>query len=155
MIKTKRVKLYYTEPSEDIFREVRGAAVKMWEQMGSKRAIIVSNMKNEGENFMKIVTTFNVGTQIVLMTRVSNDAIKEVNDRLMSMPKIYYFFGYNKAVTYPKQDYDVRKYKCDDCRDTGEVEVDRFDEDSGQNQPTGHARCHCKKPSVEDEHDDN
>lgn len=83
-------KLYYTPPSDKIFKEVQEACKKIWEEISEvdpyeREKLNRINFGNIGDNFMTLVAMFDSANQRRLLARVSPEAKEEVRSRAESV----------------------------------------------------------------------
>lgn len=82
---------YYQAPADKIFNEVKREAIKIWgtydDTYGyvSEKVEKVNSLKNIEDNLMFIVGMFDLPNQIRLSGNLSNEARKEISDRLISV----------------------------------------------------------------------
>jgi len=85
----KETKLYYTAPSDEIFNEVKLAALKIWFQYddtygyASEKTQRIEPMKNIEDNLMYMVAMFDFPNQQKLAQVISPEARKEIRDRMI------------------------------------------------------------------------
>lgn len=84
-------KLYYVAPKNEIFNELKMAAIKIWEtyddtyNYATKKISQVSGMENVGDNFMYMVAMFDRQNMKKLSELISEECSKEVRERLLSV----------------------------------------------------------------------
>lgn len=104
-----------------------------------------------------------------MATKTHNDI--KVGDKIQcETDRDEYFTGYvtgivnDNAVIFKDENTNTQRtvlaawceiiYDCEDCQDTGEIVYDELDKDSMQYmRGTGVKACHCKQPSLFDEHE--
>lgn len=83
-------KLYYTPPSEEIFNEVKKAAIKIWKTYDNKGGYVddkvgrIKDIKNVSDNLMYIVAMFDSHNQRNLSVMISDEAREAISRRLKS-----------------------------------------------------------------------
>lgn len=91
-------KLYYTPPSNELFDELKNAAIDVWSSYGepyrSEKIASIKDIENVSDNFMYMVAMFDTSNQIKLKKLLSDDCKKAVSERLISggCPDEYNFF---------------------------------------------------------------
>lgn len=84
------IELYYTPPSDELFEEVKAAAIRIWETYDNTYGYVdekvnrIKDIPNVSDNFMYIVAMFDTWNQKRLVNTISEDAIKAISDRYMS-----------------------------------------------------------------------
>lgn len=90
---------YYSAPSDKIFDEIKDKAIELWTNKypadkhpyyTEKKVASIKNLTNLGDNFMYIVAMFDMNNQTELGTMISDEAKKEIRDRLIDggTPKV-------------------------------------------------------------------
>lgn len=80
--------LYYTPPEESIFKEVKAAALAIWDSYddthgyATEKKDRISDIKNIKDNLMYIVAMFDISNQSKLAQSISPEARKAIRDRL-------------------------------------------------------------------------
>ena len=78
-------KLYYTAPSEEIFEEVKVAALEIWgtydDPYKSDKQDRIKDIKNTQDNVMYIVAMFDNRNQSKLAAKISQDARDAIRER--------------------------------------------------------------------------
>lgn len=81
--------LYYTPPSDEVFEEVRKAAIALWKcydnthGYADEKVNAIANVSNVGDNFMYIVAMFDIHNQRKLSQSLSETTRKEIRDRMI------------------------------------------------------------------------
>lgn len=94
---------YYTEPHDDIFQEVKNACIELWKEVDSDndkygyatgKINRIKDLRNMGDNFMTMVAMFDIGNQGLLANKLSDEARKEIRDRMVDggIEEIYIAF---------------------------------------------------------------
>ena len=87
-------KLYYTTPPEDVFNEVKKAAIEQWKTFddtfgyATNKINRIKDLPNVEDNFMFIVSMFDPIQQRKLRNKLSAKARREVLDRLIDSVSI-------------------------------------------------------------------
>ena len=82
--------LYYTAPSEEIFKEVQDAAVTLWMTYddtygyATEKAECVKNLANVSDNLMYIVGMFDQPNQGRLANELSGEARLAIRERMVA-----------------------------------------------------------------------
>ncbi len=85
-------KLYYTPPGEEMFDEVRIAAMQLWKDIdtdndkygySSGKIDRIKNIENVSDNFMYMVAMFDHGNQTILASRLSIEARLAIRERMI------------------------------------------------------------------------
>lgn len=81
--------LYYTPPSDELFNEVKENAIALWRTIGddkygyqSQKIEMIQDIGNTKDNFMFMVAMFDIINQRKLSTMISEEACKEIADRM-------------------------------------------------------------------------
>ena len=79
--------LYYTAPDEDVFNEVKKRAIELWIELRGKyhaeKTGYVSKIQNIKDNIMTIIAMFDISNQGRLADKLSDEAKKEINKRIV------------------------------------------------------------------------
>mgnify|MGYP001578390651 CR=1 FL=1 len=87
-MENKKPKLYYTAPSDEIFDEVKQAAIQLWSTIGdepnySKEKIDrIKDIKNVQDNLMYMVAMFDIYNQRKLAGAISSEARSAISERM-------------------------------------------------------------------------
>ena len=92
--------LYYTPPDNELFSELKEAAIKVWSTYddtygyATEKINSIKDIGNVGDNFMYIVAMFDTENQIRLSTLLSEECSKEIRVRMIDggMPSQYIIF---------------------------------------------------------------
>lgn len=82
-------KLYYTPPKNEIFDELKESAIKVWSTYddtygyATKKINNIKNIENVGDNFMYMISMFDMENQIRLSTLLSEECSNEVRIRMV------------------------------------------------------------------------
>jgi hypothetical protein len=82
--------LYYLAPSDEIFNEVKEAAIKIWltydDKFGyaTEKISRIENINNIKDNFMYIVAMFDFQNQIKLSSSLSLEAKLAIKERMLA-----------------------------------------------------------------------
>jgi hypothetical protein len=82
-------KLYYTPPSNKIFKEVKLRAIEIWKKYDNtygyadEKINRIKDMKNIEDNMMYIVAMFDLSNQIKLINKLSIDARNAIKERML------------------------------------------------------------------------
>jgi len=85
-------KLYYTPPSDKCFEELKEKAIELWKEVDSDndkygyatgKINSIKDIKNIQDNFMYMVAMFDTNNQGLLAEKLSDEARKEVRDRMI------------------------------------------------------------------------
>jgi hypothetical protein len=85
-------KLYYTAPSDEIFNELKTAAMELWKEVdtdndkygyATEKINRIKDVANVSDNFMFMVAMFDVGNQALLASKLSSEARNEVRIRMV------------------------------------------------------------------------
>lgn len=85
----KEAELYYTPPSDEIFEEVKQAAIDLWSTLGQtddyreEKIGRIKNLCNIQDNLMYIVAMFDYHNQKKLAVTISAEASLEVRIRMI------------------------------------------------------------------------
>jgi hypothetical protein len=80
--------LYYTAPSDEVFEELKKAAIKIWNEYDNEHGYVdekvgrIKDLENSGDNFMYIFAMFDIMNQQKLVTLVSLPVIEALAERL-------------------------------------------------------------------------
>ncbi len=84
----EREEFYYTAPREELFEEVRAAAMAIWEgyedPYRTEKINRINTIKNVSDNFMYIVAMFDMYNQAKLADRISPEAREAIRKRLIA-----------------------------------------------------------------------
>jgi len=81
--------LYYTPPSDSQFEELKAKAIVLWSTMGNEPSYAeekigrIRDIANVEDNFMYIVSMFDIYNQARLATELSAETRQSVRDRLL------------------------------------------------------------------------
>lgn len=81
--------LYYTPPSDEIFAEVKKAAIEIWETYDNTYGYVdekvgrIKDIGNVGDNVMYIVAMFDLSNQAKLGAKLSEEAKEAVRARMI------------------------------------------------------------------------
>lgn len=82
---------YYSPPSQVIFDEVKSAAMSLWPKIDSDndkygyasgKIARIKNLANEADNFMAIVSMFDIHNQQLLSSVLSHESKEAIRERL-------------------------------------------------------------------------
>lgn len=85
-------KLYYTAPSDEIFDEVKRAAIELWTNeypadkhpyYAEEKVGQIQNWKNVQDNVMALVQMFDSSNQLKLGRKLSEQAKEAIRDRFI------------------------------------------------------------------------
>lgn len=82
-------KLYYTEPPQDRFDELKKKAVEVWQTYDNEFGYVdekverIKDIKNVQDNFMYIVAMFDLNNQKILASKLSDETRIEVRLRMV------------------------------------------------------------------------
>ena len=82
-------RLYYTEPSQDIFDEVKSVAIEIWREYDNtygyadEKVDEIKDMENIKDNLMYIVAMFDQDNQQKLADKLSDESRKAIRDRMI------------------------------------------------------------------------
>ena len=81
-------KLYYTPPSDEIFEEVRAAAIKIWQRYDhpdyvAEKVGRIAEIRNVGDNVMYIVAMFDHENRCALASVLSGEARAAIYERMV------------------------------------------------------------------------
>jgi len=82
--------LYYTAPSEEIFKEVKEAAIEIWgsydDQFGyaTEKIERIQDLENISDNVMYIVAMFDLPNQNKLADKLSPEAKLALRERMIA-----------------------------------------------------------------------
>jgi len=85
---TQNVELYYTAPSQEVFDEVKNAAIELRNTYDNEYGYVdekvwrIKDIENIRDNMMYIVAMFDVHNQRKLLLTLSDDAIAAIASRL-------------------------------------------------------------------------
>lgn len=93
-------KLYYTPPIEGLFNELKEKAIEIWNTYDNDYGYVdekvnkIKDLKNIGDNFMYMVSMFDISNQSRLSSKLSPETRKAVSDRIKSggLPDTYNMF---------------------------------------------------------------
>lgn len=80
---------YYTPPPDDIFKEVKETCIRIWKLYddsywySTKKINRIKDLENIEDNFMYMVAMFDSYNQIRLSFFISDDAKKEIRERMI------------------------------------------------------------------------
>ena len=83
-------KLYYTAPSDVLFEEVRLKAIELWSTMGDEPSYSqskisrIKDINNVRDNFMHIVSMFDINNQRKLADMLSAEAREAIKERMIA-----------------------------------------------------------------------
>lgn len=82
--------LYYTPPADEVFEEMRSAAMDVWGKYKNSpgdyyesKVARIRDIKNVGDNFMYIFAMFDMHNQASVVARLSATARKELRNRMI------------------------------------------------------------------------
>lgn len=84
--------LYYTPPEDSLFEEVRKRAMELWHIVDSDndkygyatgKCDRIKDIKNVEDNFMYIVSMFDMGNQAMLAQIISKEARVAIRERMI------------------------------------------------------------------------
>jgi len=84
-------KLYYQEPSEELFNEMKTLAIQIWERIHdvrywpNEKAEHIRRMWNVRDNFMTILAMFDEGNRQDLLDQASEELQEAVRLRIESV----------------------------------------------------------------------
>lgn len=96
-------KLYYQEPCDSIFIEVKGACIDIWKTIYTepthfkKREKHINDMENIRDNMMTIIALFSHDNLARLGDRLSDKANKSIRDRCLSVDALEARFFYPRC----------------------------------------------------------
>jgi hypothetical protein len=85
-------KLYYMPPSDELFEEVRKAAMELWKEVdtdndkygyATEKINCIKDIKNVEDNFMYMVAMFDIYNQGKLADVLSEEAREAIRDRML------------------------------------------------------------------------
>lgn len=82
--------LYYTAPTDEIFEEIKEGAIEIWNTYddthgyASEKIDKIKDMGNISDNAMYIVAMFDINNQGKLSAILSEEARKEISDRIIA-----------------------------------------------------------------------
>jgi len=81
-------RLYYTPPSDEVFEEVRAAAIGVWKEYRDPDYVAekvgrIAEIKNVGDNVMYIVAMFDHENRSKLAARISGTARAAIYERMV------------------------------------------------------------------------
>ncbi len=82
--------LYYQEPSQEVFEEMKKLAIEVWktydDQFGYATDKIASfkDIENVSDNFMYILAMFDTNNQLKLLSQSSDELRAAVRERLVA-----------------------------------------------------------------------
>lgn len=85
-------KLYYTEPTDQLFNELKAQAMFMWKMIdtdndkygyATEKINLIKHIPNISDNFMSIFAMFDINNQRRLAMILSEECKKAINDRLI------------------------------------------------------------------------
>jgi len=85
----KDAELYYTPPTDEIFNEVKNAAISIWSTMGEEPSYSqgkigrIRDIGNIEDNLMYMVAMFDMSNQRRLSKIISEEARKAISDRIV------------------------------------------------------------------------
>ena len=88
--------LYYIEPKQEIFEEVKAKCIELWKTYddtygyATEKIDRIKDIHNIKDNFMYMVAMFDDHNQERLSKILSPEAKKEVRDRISSVNPPYY-----------------------------------------------------------------
>ncbi len=81
--------VYYTAPDDDVFNELREAAIDRWNDMdypgATHYADSLPHTLNITDNFMHILASFDVNMQIEVVKKLSAETKAEIRKRLLDV----------------------------------------------------------------------
>lgn len=86
----KTEKLYYIPPSDEIFNEVKAAAIMIWNTYddtylyATEKIDRIKDLENISDNVMSIVAMFDIFNRGKLLMLLSPEARRAVNERIAS-----------------------------------------------------------------------
>jgi len=81
--------LYYTPPSNELFEEVKEASMNVWNGYddthgyATEKVNRIKDLNNVGDNFMYMVSMFDIYNQVKLSSYLSEESKKAVRERLL------------------------------------------------------------------------
>lgn len=81
--------LYYTPPTDEMFEEVREASKQVWNDYddthgyATEKINRIKDIGNVSDNFMYMVSMFDMGNQVKLSSYLSEETKKAVRERLL------------------------------------------------------------------------
>lgn len=81
-------KLYYTEPDDKYFEEMKNAAIAIWSTYddtygyASEKIWRIKDIENVSDNFMYILAMFDINNQESILSIISPECQKEVQLRM-------------------------------------------------------------------------
>lgn len=88
---------YYDAPNDEAFDELKACAIEVWQTKDNTHGYVnekvgkIKDLKNVGDNFMYMVAMFDIGNQILLAQKLSEDTKHEVFTRLVAGGDVYTF----------------------------------------------------------------
>lgn len=82
--------LYYTSPSEEIFKEMKNSAITEWKTFNddynysSSKISRIEHLENTGDNFMYMLAMFDIHHQVKVVDRLSKEAKEAVINRIIA-----------------------------------------------------------------------
>ena len=82
-------KLYYQAPTDEVFEEVKEKAIEIWKTYDNTYGYVdekvdrIKDIKNIRDNMMFIVAMFDINNQGRLAEKLSEEARKEIRDRMI------------------------------------------------------------------------
>jgi hypothetical protein len=82
--------LYYTPPADELFEEVKKASINVWNDYDDTHGYATEKIKrikdigNVGDNFMYMVSMFDMHNQRKLSSYLSEESKKAVKERLLN-----------------------------------------------------------------------
>ena len=82
--------LYYTEPSQEMFDEVKEKAIEVWKENYSdefgyvtEKVDGIKDLQNIKDNLMFIVARFDISNQRILSDKLSDGAKEAIRERML------------------------------------------------------------------------
>lgn len=93
-------KLYYTPPSDEVFKEVKEKSIEIWKDYddtygyATEKVDSIKGIANISDNFIHIVSKFDMSNQVKLSDLLSRDAKLAVRERMLDggTPRQYIVF---------------------------------------------------------------
>lgn len=82
-------RLYYTPPTNEIFNELKEAAIELWQTYdyefgdATKKVNSIKDITNVQDNFMYMVAMFDMGNQRKLSALLSEETRKAIRERMI------------------------------------------------------------------------
>ena len=93
-------KLYYTEPKEEQFEELKSKAIEIWSEYddtygyATEKINAIKDIKNIQDNFMYMVAMFDMNNQRKLANKLSEETRLSIRERMIDggQPEEYIYF---------------------------------------------------------------